>query len=327
MVGVLVLLYGVYLVRGIAVLVVVALFLAIGLDPLVRTLMRLGLGRGLAVAAVFVGALVVIAAFFASVTPPLVRQTQHLATTVPDFARDLAERSERFRELDERFDLADRIRAGINDLPSIAASSFGSALGVVRSIGNTFFKVVTVAILAIYFMLDLPKLIHGAAKLVPKSKRERTEKLADAVFRRISGYMLGQLTVSLVAGVTSTIVLTILRVPYSLPLGIWVAIAALIPMVGATLGAIPAVIVAFFTSTWMGIGTVLFFLVYQQVENYVVSPRVMRQAVDISPAAVILAALIGATLLGFVGALLAIPIAASLKVIGQEVWIPRQEAA
>ena len=325
-VGVLVLLYGVYLVRQIAVLVIVALFLAIGLDPLVRALMRFRLPRGLAVATVFVLAVLVIVAFVASITPPLIRQTQRLAVTVPELARDLSERSDRFGELEERFNISDRVREAVSNIPDLIASSAGNALGVVRSVGRAFFSILTVSILSIYFMLDLPKLIDGAAKLVPKSRRKRVQELADVVFKRISGYLVGQLAVSIVAGVTSTIALTLLQVPYSLPLGIWVGLSALIPMVGATLGAIPAVIVAFLTSMWTGIGTVIFFLVYQQVENYVVSPRVMRQAVDISPAAVILAALIGATLLGFVGALLAIPIAASLKVLAQEVWIPRQEA-
>ena len=125
----------------------------------------------------------------------------------------------------------------------------------------------------------------------------------------------------------SFIAFTLLGVPYALPLAMWVAIADLIPLVGATIGAVPAVIVAFFHSTGTGIGTAIFCLLYQQFENYVVQPRVMRQAVNISAAAVLLSALIGATLLGFVGALLAIPIAASIKVITQEIWLPRQEAA
>ena len=326
-VGVLVLLYGVYLVRQIVVLVIVALFLAIGLDPLVRAFMRFRFPRGLAVATVFVLAVLVVGAFVASIAPPLIRQTQRLAVTIPDLARDLSERSDRFGDLDERFNISERVREAVSNIPDLVASSAGNALGVVRSVGRAFFSIMTVAILSIYFMLDLPKLIAGAAKLVPKSRRKRMQDLAGVVFARISGYLVGQLGVSIVAGVTSTIVLTLLRVPYSLPLGIWVGLSALIPMVGATLGAIPAVIVAFLTSMWTGIGTTIFFLLYQQIENYVVSPRVMRQAVDISPAAVILAALVGATLLGFVGALLAIPIAASLKVLAQEVWVPRQEAA
>jgi predicted PurR-regulated permease PerM len=326
-VGVLVLLYGVYLIRNILVLVLVALFIAIALDPLVRALIRWKFKRGLAVGTVFFLAVLVVVGFFASITPPLVRQTQRLAVEVPRLAENLSDRSEGFRDLDERYNITDRVREAVKDLPSLAAGSAGRALGIVRSVGSTFFNVLTVAILAIYFMLDWPRLIAGASKLVAKSRRERVERMSEVVFTRISGYMLGNLAISAIAGVTSFIVLTIIGVPYALPLALWVALADLIPMVGASLGAIPAVIVGFFDGGLVGIVTLVFFLIYQQVENYVVSPRVMKQAVDISPAAVILSALIGATLLGFVGALIAIPIAASAKVIAQEIWLPRQEAA
>ncbi len=325
--GVLLLAYGVYLVRQVLVLVVVALFLAIGLDPVVRMLQRARLPRGAAVAAVFVGALLFIAGFVASVTPPLVRQTVRLAEQIPDFAEELSDRSGRFADLDRRYDISDRLRSAVDDLPGLVAGSAGSVLGVARSVGRAFFSILTVTVLTIYFMLDLPKLIQGGARLLARSRRERTQALADIVFKRISGYMIGQVGVSLFAGVTSFIVLSVLGVPYSLPLAMWVSLAALIPMVGATLGAIAPVIVAFFDGTGTGIATVIFFLLYQQFENYVVQPRVMRQAVDISAAAVLLAALVGGTLLGFVGALLAIPMAASIKAITQEVWLPRQEAA
>jgi predicted PurR-regulated permease PerM len=325
--SVLLLAYGVYLVRQVLVLVVVALFLAIGLDPVVRALQRFRFPRGAAVATVFVVALLFIAGFVASVTPPLVRQTVRLAEQIPDFAEELSDRSGRFADLDRRYDISDRLRSAVNNLPELAAGSAGSVLGVAKSVGRAFFSILTVTVLTIYFMLDLPKLIAGGAKLLARSRRERTQKLADLVFKRISGYMIGQVGVSLFAGVMSLIVLNVLGVPYALPLAMWVSLAALIPMVGATLGAIAPVIVAFFDGTGTGIATVIFFLLYQQFENYIVQPRVMKQAVDISAAAVLLAALVGGTLLGFVGALLAIPMAASIKAITQEVWLPRQEAA
>lgn len=321
------LLYGAWLIRQILILVLISMFLAVGLDPVVRALGRMRVGRRMAVLIVFVGALVFIGLFVGSVTPPLVREVQELAGSVPDYARTLAKRSESFRDLDARYDISGRLRSGLDNLPAIITGSVGGALGVARSIGRTLFSAVTVMILTIYFLLDLPKLMAGGRKLLPRSRRDRFDELMQHVLDRISGYMLGQITVSLTAGVISVIVLSILRVPYSLPLGMWVAIAALIPMIGATIGAIPAVIVAFLHSVPVGIATVVFFGVYQQVENYVVAPRVMRRAVDISPAAVILAALIGGTLLGFVGALLAIPTAASIKVLTQEIWIPRQDAA
>ncbi len=320
-------LYALYLVRAILVLVVVSIFLAVGLDPLVRALGRFGLSRGKAVLVVFIGALLFVSGFVASVTPPLVRQTQRLARQIPDYAGALSERSETFRRLDRQYELTDRLRSGVGDLPTIAARSAESALGVARSVGRIVFSVLTVTILTIYFLLDLPALIDGAKRLVPRSRRRRYEELSEHVFSWISGYLIGQLTVSLVAGVTSFVALSLLGVPFAVALAMWVALSALIPMVGATLGAIPAVVVAFFSSVGTGIAAVVFFLLYQQAENYLIAPRVMRRHVNISPAAVILAALIGATLLGFVGALLAIPMAASIKVLAQEVWIPRQEAA
>lgn len=326
-VAVLALVYCAYLVRSVLVLVVVALFLAIGLDPVVRALTRLRLGRGAAVAVVFLIGVLFVAGFVASVTPPLVRQTQRLAEQIPEIAREASERSGRFGELDERFDITNRLESGVRNLPNVIGGSIDSVLGFAAGVGRAIFSVVTVGILTVYFLLDFPKLVAGASKLLPASRRERFEELEQVAFDRISGYMIGQLTVSLIAGVASVAVLTALRIPYSLPLGMWVAISALIPMVGSSLGAVPAVIVAFFASVGQGIGVLAFFLAYQQVENYVVAPRVMRRAVDISAAAVILAALIGATLLGFVGALLAIPVAASLKVIVQETWLARQERA
>lgn len=326
-VGAVLLLYGAYRVRYILVLMLVALFLAVGLDPLVHGMQRIRLTRPQAVLIVFLGATLFIVGFLASVTPPLVRQTQTLAQVIPEYADDLANRSERFNELDARYNITNRLRTWVDDAPDVVGRSAETALGVARGIGRLVFSVVTVTILTIYFLLDLPMLIDGAKRLLPLSRRRRFEEVTDVFFGRISGYLIGQLTVSAIAGASSFVVLTALRVPFSIPLAMWVAFSALIPMVGATLGAIPAVLVAFFTSIPLGIITLVFFLIYQQVENYVVHPRVMRRAVEISPAAVILAALIGASLLGFVGALLAIPLAASIKVIVREVWIPRQEAA
>ena len=319
--------YGIYLVRAVLVLVIVALFFAIGLDPLVRALERRRVKRGIAVGLVFVATLLLIGGFIAAVTPPLARQTVRLASQIPDFAHRLSDRSSRFAELDAKYHISVRLKDAVKDAPKILAGSTGRAVGFVRSVGAALFNVVTVIVLTVYFLLDLPKLIEGGAQLFAKSRRKQMKERADVVFRSISSYLLGNLATSAVAGVVSFIALTVLHVPYALPLAMWVAIADLIPLVGATIGAVPAVIVAFFHGTATGIGTAIFFLLYQQFENYVVQPRVMKQAVDISAAAVLLAALVGATVLGFVGALLAIPIAASAKVLVREIWFPRQEAA
>lgn len=313
--------------RNILVLAVVALFFTIGLDPLVRRLGRRRVPRPAAVAAVFVGALLIIGGFLASISPPLVRQTQHLAEEIPDFAERLSASSGRFADLNERYDLSERLRGFIEDLPQVAARSAGNVIGVLRSVGTAFFNIFTVVVLTIYLLLDFPRIEEGFLRLVALSRRERVRRITDVVFARISGYLLGQIAVSVIAGLAAMIALAAIRIPYWLPLALWVGLSAVIPMIGASIGAIPAVIVAFFASPVKGIITLAYFLAYQQAENTLIHPRVMRQAVDISPPAVILSALIGATLFGFAGALLAIPLAASVKALVQELWMPRQETA
>ena len=189
----------------------------------------------------------------------------------------------------------------------------------------TIFNTITVLVLTIYFSLSFTKIREGSLRLIPKSKRERVQGIMDPVLVKIGGYIAGNAVVSVIAGIVSFAFLAIVGVPFPVALALWVAIADLIPLVGATLGAVPAVIVAFFDSPGTGIAALAFFVVYQQVENYFVAPRVMTKAVDLSPAAVLLAALTGAALLGVVGVLMAIPAAAAIKLISNEILVPWAE--
>ena len=324
---VLLLLYAAYLVRSIIVLVLIAAFLAVGLDPAVRRLEKLGLRRGLSVAVIFLTALLFIAGFALAIVPPLVKQVTSFATDLPTYVQDLAQNNPRIKEFVEENDISTKLESAVGNIPTVIGSSFGSVLGVAGSVLAALFNALTVLVLTIYFLLSLSRIRAGSLKLVPKSKRERVSELLDPILEKIGGYIAGQITVALIAGILSFIFLAVTGVPFPVALALWVAIAALIPLVGATLGAIPSVIVAFFSSTGLGIATLIFFLSYQQVENYVIAPKVMTKAVDVSPAAVLLAALIGGSLLGFVGALMAIPAAASLKLITQQLLIPRAESA
>jgi predicted PurR-regulated permease PerM len=318
-------LYAAYLVRSILILVLIAAFLAVGLDPAVRRLEGWGMRRGFAVATIFLATVLFIVSFSLAVVPPLVRQVTSFATDLPDYVQDLAENNPRIREWVETNDIPTKLREAVNNVPTIIGSSFGSVLGIAGSVLSALFNALTVLVLTIYFLLSLSRIRAGSMRLVPASRRERVGSLMDPILQKIGGYIAGQVTVALIAGSLSFIFLLIAGVPFPVALALWVTIAALIPLVGATLGAIPAVIVAFFTSFALGIATLIFFLIYQQVENYIIAPRVMTKAVDVSPAAVLLAALIGGSLLGFVGALMAIPAAASLKLIVQEVVVPRAE--
>jgi predicted PurR-regulated permease PerM len=224
-------------------------------------------------------------------------------------------------------DIATKLRDATQNAPSIIGGSLGKVLGVAGSLASTFFNFLTVIVLTIYFLLSLGKIRTGTLKLVPKSKRKRTQELVDPILEKIGAYIAGNITISIIAGVVSFVFLVIVQIPYPVALSLWVAIADLMPLVGATLGAVPAVVVAFFDSPAQGIATLAFFLAYQQLENYVIAPRVMNKAVDVAPAAVLLAALIGASLLGFVGALMAIPAAAAIKIVANEIMLPRAENA
>jgi predicted PurR-regulated permease PerM len=325
-VATLLLVYAAYLVRGILVLVLVAAFLAIGLDPAVRRLQAWGLRRGQAVGTIFLAAIAFIVAFIVAVIPPLVRQITSFATNLPQDIRNFAQDHPRIQEWVVENDIAGRLQDAVANVPAAISGSLGNVFGLAGSVLAALFSLLTVLILSVYFLLSLSRIHEGTLRLVPKSRRARVSTLVDPILERIGGYIAGQVTVAVIAGVLAGFFLAIVGVPFPIALALWVTIAALIPLVGATLGAIPAVIVAFFTSTGLGVATLAYFLIYQQVENYLIHPRVMTRAVDISPAAVLLAALIGGNLLGFVGALMAIPAAAAIKLVMQEIVLPRAEA-
>ncbi|HEV2757543.1 MAG TPA: AI-2E family transporter [Actinomycetota bacterium] len=319
--------YCVYLLRSLLMLVFVAAFLAVGMDPAVRRLQEWGLKRGQAVLLILLGIVAFLAGFFAAVVPPLVSQVTEFAQNLPMYVQDLAESNERVREYVSEQAIAERLRNATEDIPAQLGGSFGTVLGVAGSVLATIFNGITVLVLTVYFSLSLARIREGSLKLIPKTKRERVQSIVDPVLQKIGSYIAGNVVISVIAGVTSFVFLTIAGVPFPVALALWVAIADLIPLVGATLGAVPAVIVAFFVSLPVGIATLAFFALYQQVENYVIAPRVMTKAVDLSPAAVLVSALAGAALLGVPGVLMAIPAAAAMKLVSQEIVVPWAETA
>jgi predicted PurR-regulated permease PerM len=321
----LLLVYCIYLVRSLLMLVFVAGFLAVGMDPAVRRLQAWRLKRGQAVFVILLGIVLFLAGFVAAVVPPLVSQVTEFAQNVPGYVQDLAESNERIREYVSEQDIAERLRSATESIPSQLGGSFGTVLGVAGSVLATIFNTVTVLVLTVYFSLSLARIREGSLKLIPKSKRDRVQAIVDPVLQKIGSYIAGNVVISVIAGITSFVFLAIIGVPFPVALALWVAIADLIPLVGATLGAVPAVIVAFFVSLPIGLATLGYFVLYQQIENYVIAPRVMTKAVDLSPAAVLVSALMGAALLGVPGVLMAIPAAAATKLVTQEIVVPWAE--
>lgn len=322
-VAVLAVLAAAWAVRSVLLLVLVSAVLAVGLDPPVRRLERWGFSRGWAVAVIFLATVVFIVLFGWLVIPPIVREVRQLARTIPDYIDRLRQGHATgfVADLERKYHISQRLRDATSKLPSLASASFGTILGITKSIAGIIFNLLTVGILTIYFLTALPRGEEMAQGLVAGEHRQRNLRIFHEALQRIGGYVSGNIGISIVAGVFAFVALVIIGVPFPAAMAMWVAIADLIPTVGATLGAVVAVIVAAFSSWGDAVATLSYFIVYQQVENYVIAPRVMKKAVDLSPAAVIISVLIGASLGGLAGALLALPLAAAIKVIVREIWL------
>ena len=204
---------------------------------------------------------------------------------------------------------------------------FGGVLGVGKVVFGAFFSTLTVLILTLYFLCNLPHLKTSAYRAVPRSRRARVGLLTDEILERVGGYVGGALLIAGLAGVTTFVFLVIAGIPYPVALAMLVAITDLLPLIGATIGAAIVTLVAFFVSVKVGLIAAVYYIAYQQIENYVIYPRVMKRSVDVSPVATVIAVLIGGSLLGVLGALLAIPIAAAAQLVLREVVLPRQDEA
>jgi predicted PurR-regulated permease PerM len=306
-------------VRQILILVLVAAVLAVGLEPAVQRLERWRVKRGWAVAIIFVSTLGFIALFAYLVVPPLVREATQLADDIPGYIRRLRNSSGWVRNLEEKYHLSRKLKDLTKDLPHIASQSIGTILGITKSVAAFIFNMLTIGILTIYFMLAMPRLRQSFVSLVAVERRERWNRVVDESLGKVGGYVSGNITISIIAGILSFIAMFLIGVPFPAALAMWVAITDLIPAVGATLGAIVCVLVAAFSGVGTAVITAVYFIVYQQVENYVIAPRVMKKAIDLSPAAVILSTLVGGSLGGFAGALLALPVAAAVKVVIRDI--------
>jgi predicted PurR-regulated permease PerM len=307
----------VYNTRGILIEVLIALFIAVSLDPAVRRLNRWGMRRGWAVTVILLITIGIVAGFLVSVIPTMVHQFQALIHDFPGYVKEFQNRSPGFRRISDRYHLTTRIEGLLASLPGKISAG---AITVTRRLFGALFTTLTVLVLTIYFMADLPRLRHSAARLFPKAHRAEVAKITDVMVDKVGDYMIGNLAISLFAGLATFVTFTALGLPFAVPVGFAVAVFDLIPMIGATLGAIVCVGVSLLTSNiWPEtVVVVIFFVGYQQIENYLISPRVQKKAVSLSAAAVLLAGLIGATVLGLIGALMAIPVAAALKVIFAE---------
>jgi predicted PurR-regulated permease PerM len=313
-------------VQGVLVLLLTAAFLAIGLNPAVEWLERRHMRRSIAVAVVLFAVLLFFVGFGFAVVPPIVEQAQDFVVASPDYVAQLQD-NERIAALDERFGLLERAQDMLADPQGIGLGAAGGVLGVGRAVFGFFASTLVVFIVTLYFLSNLPSIKAQAYRLVPRSRRARVGLLTDEILSRVGGYVAGAVSIASLNGGLTYVLLTVLEIEYAVALAMLVFLTGLIPLIGATIGALVIFAVALFSSLQAGIVVAVWFLVYQQVENYVLYPRIMQRSVDVSPAATVVAVLVGGALLGVLGALLAIPIAAAVQLVLAEVVAPRQDQA
>jgi predicted PurR-regulated permease PerM len=254
------------------------------------------------------------------VIPAAVRQTQALASQGPGSLDRLEHATGVLGTLEQTFDLGQRLRETTTQLPALAVKHIP---GVTASAGSVVVNALTVAVLTVYFLAGLPRGQAAATAVLAGQGHhgDRNIRILEESLGRIGGYVSGNLVLSGIAGTLAFVVLELLGVPFAAALGFWVAIADLVPSVGAMLGAVLCVIVALFSSGPHGIAVAVYFVVYQRVENYFLLPKIMTKAIDLSAPTVIVILLVGARLAGLGGALIALPIAAAVKVVIKEVWL------
>jgi predicted PurR-regulated permease PerM len=312
-------------VRGLAdisaVLVIIglALFIAIGLNPVIEFMVNKGLRRWIAVAIVTLGFVLVIAGFVISAASPITHEVQAFIKNYPRYRANIAAGKGWAGKLAVKLHLTSYLKG-----KSKIKIPAGGVLGAGKMVLTLGVATISVMALTIYFLFALPAVKRLWLSLVPRSRRERVDLITVEVFTRVGGFMLGNLVTSVISGLGTYIWLLAFGVPDALLLALVVALFDLIPMVGSTVAGIVVSLVAFTKGLPIGIATIAFYVAYRYIEDYLLNPRVMKRTVKVSPGLTIIATLIGGSLLGLVGALVAIPVAATIQLILQEVAIPRQ---
>jgi predicted PurR-regulated permease PerM len=298
------------------VLVGLALFVAVGLEPAVAWLQARRFRRGAAVTVVLVVAFGSVVGFLATAIPVAVAQAGQAATALPAYLQSPQGQASWLGRLDNRFHLGHVVEQ------LVTADNGATVLGAGEAVIGGLTSTLIVVALVVYFLADLPRLGRTAARLVPGSRRTRASLLGDEILTRVGGYVLGSLVLAGIAGTSTMVLLLVLGVQYAVLLAIMVALLDVIPVVGSILGGVVVSLVAFGVSPTAGIVTVAFFVAYRLLEDYVLLPRIIGRTVKVPALVTLIAVVLGAALLGPVGAIVAIPVAAAVLVILDEVLLP-----
>ncbi|HQD21174.1 MAG TPA: AI-2E family transporter [Arachnia sp.] len=316
----------VYNVHSVLLLVVLALFLALGLNPAVEFCTRRRLPRPLAVTVVTLLLVGVLALGITAFVPVITEQATALARNLPVLL-DRMTLHPRVWEIEEQYQIVEKIEQFVTS-GSLINNLFGGILGAGKLVANLVFSVIVTLVLTIYFLASLPTIKETIYALAPASRRPRARYLADEIFRGVSGYITGMFVIVTVASVCSFIFMNIAGLgSYSLALAFVVAMFCFIPLVGSSLAMVSVALVGFAVNPTIGIATIIYFLIYQQFDAYVIYPNVMRRTVKVPGALVVLSAIIGGMLFGVIGAVIAIPTTAAVLLLYREMVQPALDAS
>jgi len=323
------LLHVIIIARSVLVYVLIAIFLTLAINPLVAWLMRRGVrSRGLASGIACLLVLIAIAGIGYLFIPTLVDNVNNFVNAVPGYVDDLTKGKGRLGFLETKYQVVEKLEKYVREggAKKLLGLS-GAAISVTKSVLNVIVGTVTVAFLTFFMLLEGPAWMERLYSLLPPESQPRWRSVGHGIYRQVGGYVTGNLVISLVAGSLTTLVLLLLDVPFAVALGLIVGLLDLIPLVGATIAAIIIAAVAFLHSVVAGIVVIVFFIVYQQVENHVLQPLVYNRTVALSPLAILVSVLVGAEVAGVLGALAAIPVAGAIQVLILDFMRARRERA
>jgi predicted PurR-regulated permease PerM len=306
--------------RSVLILIGLAFFIAAGLDPVVVWLTRRGLRRWVAVTVVVFGLVVLVGGFIAAAIPPLAAQTSTLINELPHYVHDLQNHSSTLGKLNDKYHIEQRVTSLLS---TKGTALVGGVIGAGQIVISTLSSILLVAVLTIYFLAAMPQTKLFFYRLVPQSRRSRVILIGDEIFTKVGGYVLGNVITSFIAGAGTFVWMLAWGIPYPVLLGLLVFLLDLIPIIGSTIGGAIVTLVALTVSLPVAIATLIFYVTYRLAEDYLLVPRIMGRAVDVPALVGMVAIVIGGVVLGIIGALIALPVAAALQLILEEVTFRR----
>ncbi|WP_187369397.1 AI-2E family transporter [Baekduia soli] len=318
-------LYLLWLVRSTIILLFLAVFLAVALGPAVDWFGRRGIPRALSVLLVYLCIAGAIFGVGLLIVPPVVNGVDKLSSNLPGYV-DHLRRSKTFRKFDDKYDVTAKLNDQAAKLPAKLGSAVGTLQAVTVGVFSTLVQLLAVLTMTFFMLLEGSKVVDFVIRARGPTTSDRLERVLVQVYRSTAGYVAGNLVISLCAGTVTWITLAALGIPYAAPLAVLMGFLDLIPLVGATVGGVAIGLVTLFHD--FPTSTIVWFvvlIVYQQVENYILQPMVYRKTTEVHPLIVIASILAGSTLLGVLGALLAIPVAAAVQIVVRELWARRDE--